>query len=1058
MNRNETTNTVSEVKCTDNTQTTPQTPASPFNRPDVPWSMAEYNDIVKSLLKHGCEYIKGREEYTLLKEVLPPRRVTGVSITGNSVDPGKLAAYGPDGIGVNSDTGIAYRSNDTTPNDTGIPTEPVAAVGSAITDGSAVTDACTTVLLQEAPASDPAPADNSQAGMSNQSFLAPLDLQRSGSIAEIIPSFRVIQSPLLRLNIGFDTEFQYFTGASGQYRAVLCLTMSIALGDNIIRYIFLVDPRYQRITAKGGLVPLKYCLSDILMDFRKCYLPELPSILKKHLVYKDKKLKDHSVCKVLDFRAMKDYVIPVTLICHTGKADISVFRRSKYDVDVIHKIGEIQGGWMSTQQIKFKVEADMNYNYYYLIDLQIRDTLGLTPAENRSLKALGRVINRPKIELGDGYIQHMASFAVEDPISFFEYAVNDSDIVVDFVSAVFLRNHAIPMTLSSAAAKAMKSSITEYLGTPRQADYDRTFRGLELLDDGPSADQTLQFCKNTRYVSIQDNPDARLITEFFEEGFVGGFNASFYLGWITAQTTDFDLKNAYPSSMANIYDIDFSRSVIDFPREHILSLEDIPDPLIPAVAVGDFDFPDTCYCPNIPTPAKGSFRIYPRHGRNVYMTGPDMYLALCLGARIKIYRGFRCEILLRKDGTPSRSLAHAVTSLVQDRAKAKRVYPKQPLIEKSLKTMVCSCYGKTAQNVSPKTRYNALKESREAAEPSAVTSPYHAAYTTALVRCMLIACINQIHGKEYKVYSVTTDGFITDAPAEVLYSLDAYGFTAIFQEGRYTLNQTRDDIPDNHVWEPKHTNDTFLNITTRGNVAVNDGGVLAHNSYITGEEKDSRADRDAYIIAVLAREGKLKCPTSVWTHFAEIVEKKAEFEVTEILRQLSMNFDFKRVPVLDTAKDVPVHYDSLDGRYSVDSTIAEFDTRPFTDVEEFLNYRPASRTEDCVKVKSDLERVSAKANTSFRGYIGKDLPKKQLMSIIAGYYKGKYKIPTLDGLSQKCMVDVINSWELTETPIKISDIKNCTRPSRKDSWLPYEYVMSMLRKIYEITGFDHLDS
>ena len=51
------------------------------------------------------------------------------------------------------------------------------------------------------------------------------------------------------------------------------------------------------------------------------------------------------------------------------------------------------------------------------------------------------------------------------------------------------------------------------------------------------------------------------------------------------------------------------------------------------------------------------------------MTGPDMYLALCLGARIKIYRGFRCEILLRKDGTPSRSLAHAVTSLVQDREK-----------------------------------------------------------------------------------------------------------------------------------------------------------------------------------------------------------------------------------------------------------------------------------------------------------------------------------------------------------------------------------------------------
>ena len=98
----------------------------------------------------------------------------------------------------------------------------------------------------------------------------------------------------------------------------------------------------------------------------------------------------------------------------------------------------------------------------------------------------------------------------------------------------------------------------------------------------------------------------------------------------------------------------------------------------------------------------------------------------------------------------------------------------------------------------------------------------------------------------YHVYSVTTDGFITDAPTEVVRGLEAYGFAQIFQDGRYTLNQTDldpDKFAPNQVWEPKHFNDTFLNITTRGNVAVNDKGVLAHNSYTTGEIKDSRANR-----------------------------------------------------------------------------------------------------------------------------------------------------------------------------------------------------------------------
>ncbi|BAK46742.1 hypothetical protein CXIVA_07750 [Clostridium sp. SY8519] len=568
-----------------------------------------------------------------------------------------------------------------------------------------------------------------------------------------------------------------------------------------------------------------------------------------------------------------------------------------------------------------------------------------------------------------------------------------------------------------------------------------------MLDEGiiPSKDDVLKFLKATRYVPI--NVDSRLFNEFSEEAYTGGFNASFFLGWITDKTTDFDLKNAYPTAMANVVDVDWTKPLRDLPREYYLTRQDVTSPLIPMVAYVDFEFPEDCYCPGIPVPARG-LKIYPTTGYNVYACGVDIYLALQMGAKVKCHRGFVAQILEREDGA-SRSLAYAVSRLVRDRAIAKKTYPDDPLVEKSLKTMVNSCYGKTAQNVSPKTRYNAKKMGRVDAEPSAVTSPYHACYTTALVRAMLIGCINQLHDMGYHVYSVTTDGFITDAPEDVLVGIDAYGFSRIFQEGRYTLNGTRADIKENHVWEAKHYNDTFLNITTRGNVAVNDKGVLAHNSYTTGEVKDSRADRDAYLIAVLSREGRIKCKTKVWTEFAEIVERKHDFHVTEIIRELSMNFDYKRCPIVSTAVDTPVHYEAVNGQI-IDTVIAEFDTRPFRDVEEFLNYRDCMKHEDCVKVVKDLKRVKAKSTIVTDGYLGNDPDWTILRSIIMGYRKKIYDIPALDGLKGKDRYALINSWNISEKQFTKDDWTNCGRSSLQAKMLSYEYVKDTLARINEM--------
>ena len=162
-----------------------------------------------------------------------------------------------------------------------------------------------------------------------------------------------------------------------------------------------------------------------------------------------------------------------------------------------------------------------------------------------------------------------------------------------------------------------------------------------------------------------------------------------------------------------------------------------------------------------------------------------------------------------------------------------------------------------------------------------------------------------------------------------------------------------------------------------------------------------------------------------------------------------MNFDYKRCPIVDTAVDTPVHYDSMDGKHSVNTIIAEYDTRPFDDAEEFLNYRNTMQNEDCVKVTADLERVKVKSTVQTKGYIGKDLPRKILLSILMGYRSGLYRIPALDGLKQSEVIEVVNGWGISS--ISLNDWKNCSRTKRQENMLPRELIEETLQKIIKLS-------
>ena len=110
--------------------------------------------------------------------------------------------------------------------------------------------------------------------------------------------------------------------------------------------------------------------------------------------------------------------------------------------------------------------------------------------------------------------------------------------------------------------------------------------------------------------------------------------------------------------------------------------------------------------------------------------------------------------------------------------------------------------------------WNAYREEMENIGGSAVTSPYHASMVTSLVRASLLAVSNQT-----KILSATTDGVIT--ADDDLERYDLFGLADILRESRLAL------ADDDAIWEIKHRQSDLVNLSTRANVSLEPGGVLA---------------------------------------------------------------------------------------------------------------------------------------------------------------------------------------------------------------------------------------
>ena len=127
---------------------------------------------------------------------------------------------------------------------------------------------------------------------------------------------------------------------------------------------------------------------------------------------------------------------------------------------------------------------------------------------------------------------------------------------------------------------------------------------------------------------------------------------------------------------------------------------------------------------------------------------------------------------------------------------------------------------------------------------------------TSIVQVVLIAAQNQIAAHGFMSCSVTTDGFISNCPMDILKGLDLYGICEYMKQARLYLT----DGKDPEIWEIKHHQDDLVNFTTRGNVSLHCmgrddyEGVCAHNSTKSGLEIGSYEDRLWLMKQVLSRD------------------------------------------------------------------------------------------------------------------------------------------------------------------------------------------------------------
>lgn len=825
------------------------------------------------------------------------------------------------------------------------------------------------------------------------------------------------------IQVGFDTEFYYIDETKR-----FCLSFQFAYldRDSSLHEVIMIP------TNKDIPLKLEYVFSYILNSIGIESLNKDDKYWKVDVNTPEESRKKYFMHNQTLSREGK--ITKICLICHFGMADLTCFANEQNEkgfrvksvyTNFFRYVSQVNKGITTISNPLIVGQKDYSYagvcrNEYFNVSLLHRDTMTQTVGSTRSLADCGKIIGLEKLEVTPVYKEHMDVYFNDDFYSFLEYGSNDSLITLFYFMALYGGyNKGFP-TITGLSGRVLMDGSSEVLGIPddcsskeRQVLWDRKYRGLEMTKKGLEMSEDGRLFEREGYTTITHN--GKRVNQMSEDCYKGGCNESFIIGKIEGERTyDIDGENCYPTAMCLLPLIDWEHPFDEVIFDRDMNLRMFTDitglnPIRPGFFFVRFEFPEDVYEPCLGITDYGNC-FYPRTSEGVdgtYATSTEVFLALKLGAKVHCVDGFFCNYLLDPETQkPISMFSGVLKKLVQDRTLAQSTYGKKSLVDLLLKVAANGSYGKIAQSVRPKTTWNAYSKTMDDLGCSFVTHSVYASMITGIVRCQVKAAINQLHELNYKVYSVTTDGFITNAPIEVVQSLDLYGLAPLLQNARFFLtSDENNENGDPTVWSVKHEQDTLINLTTRANVGLEPTGVLAHGGYKTQYPSDSPEDRAEFVRITTSRTKPTEWECLESTNLKDYVERGIDFHMKKTKKTTRFDFDMKRKPVPDSR-----YYTEHDGH-----EICTFDSKPYENINEAKLYKETARQFTKNRVLRTFEDWESFDRTVINGKVSgsaKILDRDTVVrDIVYGHYQGLWTLPALaSAKNPQERIDFINRF------------------------------------------------
>lgn len=771
--------------------------------------------------------------------------------------------------------------------------------------------------------------------------------------------------------------------------------------------------------------------------------------------------------------------LPITLLLNFGlKFFSSVDITSKYSSNFLishsNIITELHHGIFTSQSFRHFVHSyvECGWNHCYLLDIDIRDAVCLNCCgnDNSIPEIYGKYCDCYQYDFNvkgfEGNFKRLLDkYLAFCPLKYLQYACSVNNNILIFQSRIWGINSSMPCTVTSAACKVAQDFISKDLSCSNIIAYHKIYSGVKEVNSKLRLTLQNQFARNSVRFPISDA--AETVQRFGSLSYAGGCNACFSVDVHHGhQTFDVDICSAYPTAMMLVPAIDYNSPIArELPKNHILTLDDfvvdgILNPMLPLFARVTYRFPHNCLFPNLKRNSEDDDKApcYPLiEDAPVYCSGPELYVALKMGAEITVVSGVVANVLKDNAGKTIYPYRHIVTELVKARSDAANAHGKNCLEAKLYKFIINSLYGKIAQNVHD--MYSPDKTRANNAE-SLITNNVSASLITSFTRSVLFASFYGIHESGYHVYSATTDGLITDMPFDEFNALPLFGLHDCLTTSRSLI--TDDTNPK--VWEVKHEQTDLFNITTRGNASLTVadpehnvlGGVIARNG--AGSEnpdlpKESYANRKAFILSVASRTGKIAATYKQHTLLSDMQKTNCPYTESSHLKNLSMDFDMKRKPLRES---LAAEWIEIDGeKYEV----AHIETVPFENNAEYLLYKAVAEKQKCLRTVADWTRFfndldCASSGVSSGPREDENYRWKCFKDCIAGYRAGIWDIPYLDtpGLSVNQKVEWLQS--INDCPSHIFNRKTWDKLSEKSyikKILPIDILKDTLERIVSLS-------